>query len=270
MRSFRQHDKAQRLDATDVQLCIGGATRPRSNLRRGGLQRILNVITKKVPELRSMSTASISLESPAERPKSRKMVLALLGVVMTFIIDCVAGVVAWHLVNPGQTLLGPLLMVAMILTVPAIGWCFFLRSVPTTKRRQVLLASVAILLALPLLWTYFGVLPASVGLDRTAATFAQREISGSAGGCQVVASGSIGLLRAPYKVCEINESASSLVIFSTLDDYRGYAYVERHQEMNWFPDECARHLVGHWWAYFSNPVAVVSGCPFGYSAHGGG
>lgn len=228
------------------------------------------MIVLKVPDLLPMSTASISLESPAEQAKSRRKFLALLGVVMTSIIDCVAGIVAWHLVNPGQTLFGPLLIVAAILAGPAIGWWFYLRSVPAAKRRRVLSTSIAVLLILPLLWTYFGVLPASVGFDASAATTAQREISGSAGGCQVVASGSIGLLHAPYKVCEINESASSLVFFSTLDGYRGYAYVERKQDLNWFPDECARHLEGHWWAYFSNPVAVVNGCPLGYSAHGGG
>lgn len=248
----------------------GSFTRPRIDAHRGNFQHIVNVIVLKVPDLLQMSTASISLQSPAEEPKSRRKSSALLGVVMTFIIDCIAGVVAWHLVSPGQTLIGPLLIVAMILAGPTIGWWFYLRSLPTSKTRRALSTYVAILLALPLLWTYFGVLPASVGFDWSAATIAQAEISSSAGGCQVVTRGSIGLLRAPYKVCEINESSSSLVFFATLDGYRGYAYVGRNQGLNWFPDECARHLEGHWWAYFSNPVAVVYGCPLGYSAHGGG
>src|SRR5271169_4483070 len=173
---------------------------------------------------------------------------------MTVCIDVVAGSVAWHLVGPGQSLLGPLFIVVLILAAPSIWWWMYLRSLPAGRGRRVLSVGVAILLSIPLLWTYFGVLPASVGLDASATRLAQSEIARSAQGCRVVTQGSIGLLRAPFELCDVREQASSLVFFSTLDRFRGYVYIQRNQNLNWFPDECARHLVGHWWTYFGDPV----------------
>lgn len=216
-----------------------------------------------------MSVASISLEAAPESSQRDRRVLTRSGLGLTICIDAVAGYVAWHLVQPGQSLLGPLFIVGLILAAPFVGWWIYLRSLPIGRRRRVLSVDIAVLLTLPLLWTYFGVLPASVGLDAAATRLAQSEISSSTHGCRVVSGGSIGLLRAPYEICSVKEQASSLVFFSTLDRYRGYAYIQRNQNLNWFPDECARQLDGHWWAFFGDPVAVVNGCPFGYSPHGG-
>src|ERR1035437_6602165 len=76
--------------------------------------------------------------------------------------------------------------------------------------------------AASLLWTYFGVLPASVGFDSAGASVARHEIAQDAPGCLLVKQGSIGMLQAPFKICTEVIPSSSRVEFATLDLNRGY------------------------------------------------
>jgi hypothetical protein len=121
-----------------------------------------------------------------------------------------------------------------------------------------------------MLWSYYGVLPASVKWDSTATNWIQTSIQDGAQGCRVVASGSVGFLDAPYKVCVHRDGTNYMVQFVTIDLSRGYAYVLGKTNLNWFPDQCARELLlPHWWAFYvPSPTAI--GCPFGFWAHGGG
>lgn len=182
----------------------------------------------------------------------------------------IAGAWSWLSVKPGDSLLPP--MAADVIIFVFFGAvCRLVTALRGTRFGRIGPTSVFLGLgATSLLWTYFGVLPASVGFDSASAIVARHEVAQSAQGCRVVKHGSIGLLPSPYKICtEVIPRASS-VEFATTNLKRGYAYVSGTIGDGWFSDECSRHLIGHWWAFASGQYAPVTGCPFGYTFHGGG
>jgi hypothetical protein len=193
----------------------------------------------------------------------------LLLIVATTAACLVAGTVSWLLVQPGEGLLWPLAMDLLIAALFGTAYREMLLRSGRAGRIRVMSMIVG-LAVVSMLWTYFGVLPASVNFDSAAATVARTEVAQRAQGCRLVESGSVGLLGAPYKICTNISSAGSMVMFATPDLHRGYAYIVGQLGSAWFPDQCARHLIGSWWAFFNVPATMVNGCPLGYSLHGGG
>ncbi len=201
-----------------------------------------------------------------ERVEPRQLVL-IVGAVLVFLV---AGASSWLIVKPGYTLLWPMTVDAILFASFAV-LCRLVSALRGTRfgRRGPSLFIIGLGVA-SLLWTYFGVLPASVGFDSAAANVARSEVARAAQGCQLVRHGSIGFLAAPYKICTTVIPGSSNVLFATPNLYRGYAYVSGRAGESWFPDQCSRHLTGHWWAFFDDAQSTVFGCPFGYTNHGGG
>jgi hypothetical protein len=153
----------------------------------------------------------------------------------------------------------------------ATAWFLVMKSRGGWRGHRSLALSVTALCVLPILWSFIGVLPASVQWDATAARAISATANGGPDGCRVVATGSVGLLNAPYKICVNRDGANFMVRFSTIDLTRGYAYVQSKPDLSWLPDQCATELLlPHWWAFYSNSGQAGNGCPFGYWARGGG
>lgn len=217
-----------------------------------------------------MSTPSVVEEVHTSPGSGRTHRLKTASFAATVCVDLVAGYVAWQLVRPGESLLWPATLVALIMVAPATAWYCSLKSIGGWRRHRSLSLAVAVSCVVPVLWSYFGVLPASVIWDATAANWIQTSIQEGAQGCRVVSAGSVGFLSAPYKVCVTYDGTNYMVRFSTVDLSRGYAYVQGKTNLNWFPDQCARELLlPHWWAFY-NPAQTANGCPVGFWAHGGG
>ena len=152
----------------------------------------------------------------------------------------VSGAVSWRLVQPGETLLWPLAVDLLISAFFSAAYLAALQRQNRRNGRNRVAWTAAGLVLVSMLWTYFGVLPASVSLDSSAATVARREVTQEASGCRLVHEGSVGLLRAPYKICTDTGAGGSMVMFATPDLHRGYAYVTGRSSLDWFPDQCAR------------------------------
>ena len=210
------------------------------------------------------------LEEDMTRPGKRRTPHRILPIVATLCLCLVAGACSWLIVKPGESLLGPM-VIDVVIFVFAGALYRLVSAFRQIRFGRIGLSSIFLGFgAISLLWTYFGVLPASVSIDSTGSNIARHEVAQLAQGCQLVKRGSIGALQAPYKICTEVIQGSSRVEFASLDLNRGYAYVSGAIGEGWFPDECSRHLTGHWWAFATDLQAPVTGCPFGYTFHSGG
>jgi hypothetical protein len=217
-----------------------------------------------------MGVDSPIIEEQRTRPRERQTPRQILPIVATIGVCLIAGACSWLIVKPGQSLLWPM-AVDVIIFVFFGAICRLVSALRGTRFGRIGLTSIFLALgAASLLWTYFGVLPASVGFDSAGASVARHEVVQTSQGCQLEKQGSIGMLQAPYKICTEVIPRSSMVEFATLGLNQGYAYVSGAISEGWFSDECARHLTGHWWAFATDQLAPVTGCPFGYTFHGGG
>ena len=217
-----------------------------------------------------MSTTIASKEASSSSRERRKRKSDLLLIVAATVVCLVAGTVSWLVVQPGQDLLRPL-AADLIIVILFGAACYEKLRRGNRKDRFRISVLVVSLAVVSMCWTYFGVLPASVSFDSSAAKAVLQEIAHKDVGCRLVKSGSVGLLTAPYSICRNTAPSGSMVMFAVNDLQRGYAYLSgRTNGVNWFPEECSRHLIGRWWAFYSDPLLVLDGCPFGYSAHGGG
>jgi len=217
-----------------------------------------------------MSIDSPILEEQRTRPVERQAQHKILPIVATVGVCLIAGACSWLIVKPGETLLWPMALDVIIFAFFG-ALCRLVSALQGTRFGRIGLSSIFLGLgAASLLWTYFGVLPASVDFGSVGASVARHKIVDIAKGCQLVKQGSIGMLQAPYKICTYVLPRSSMVEFATLGLDRGYAYVNGAIGEGWFSDECSRHLTGPWWAFASDQQAPVTSCPFGYSYHGGG
>jgi hypothetical protein len=88
--------------------------------------------------------------------------------------------------------------------------------------------------------------------------------------CAFVASGRVGPLEAPYRVCATSTAEGHFVTLVAVgrSPVEGISFTDRGPET--FLDECYRHLEGHWYAFraadLSNPAAPCHG-PWRF--HGG-
>lgn len=216
-----------------------------------------------------MSVDAPILEEQRTRQVKRQTPRQILPIVATIGVCLISGACSWLIVKPGDSFLWPMAVDLIIFSFFG-ALCRLVSALRGTRFGRRGISSIFLGLgAASLLWTYFGVLPASVGFDSASANVARHEVAQTARGCRLVKQGSVGLLQSPYKICTEITPRGSRVEFATPDLSRGYAYVSGASE-NWFSDECSRHLTGHWWAFASDQQAPVTGCPFGYSFHGGG
>ena len=172
--------------------------------------------------------------------------------------------------SPGTSLAGHCLLVAVVAAiVAAAGWW-------VSRKRYRLFASVfvgamAMIGILVVWWTWAFAMPAAMTWDTQATPRAVASLTGiwtDKSVCSNVESGSVGPLSAPYRQCSINGPPGSTVYYyamsgSTLaDPYRGSVF--SYAPTNTFNDECARHLVGHWYAFTGDPSGGL-----GYACIGG-
>jgi hypothetical protein len=181
-----------------------------------------------------------------------------------------AGSSSWLIERPGDTLFFPMALDVGIFLLFAVAGLLMWRPWLEQSGGSGYAIALPVVGIACLLWTYFGVLPASVTFDSSATNVARHDVAVKAQGCQLIERGSVGFLRAPYKICTYVIPRASKVSFSTPDFVRGYAYVTGQVGVGWFPDQCSRHLFGNWWAFFNDAVSTTFGCPFGYANHGGG
>jgi hypothetical protein len=203
----------------------------------------------------------------------------ILPIVATIGVCLVAGTCSWLIEKPGESLIQPMALDVIIFAFFG-GLCRVVTALRGIPFGRIGLSSIFLGLGVAsLLWTYFGVLPASVAIGSAGANVARHEVAEAAqvvdrqhsyARCRLEKHGSIGMLQAPYKICTDVIPKSSMVEFATLGLNRGYAYVSGAIGEGWFSDECARHLTGHWWAFATDQQAPITGCPFGYSFRDGG
>jgi hypothetical protein len=181
----------------------------------------------------------------------------------------IAGIASWPLIQPGQSLFWPVVLDVLVFFAIAAGFRMSMKlaRVRTYSRRS---SKIILFIAvIGILWTYFGALPVSVIFDTAAVRTAHYEVAlAGTGPCRLVQHGSVGKLSAPYKICTRINGGDSVVEFATPDLSMGYAYITVHLGGSWFPDECARHLFGNWWAFHINRYTSVPGCPLGYGGQG--
>jgi hypothetical protein len=217
-----------------------------------------------------MGVDSPILEEQKTQPGRRQTPHQLLPIVPMIVVCLVAGACSWLIEKPGESLLSPIEIDVIIFAFLG-ALCRFVSALRGTRFGRIGPSSFFLGLgAASLLWTYFGVLPASVGFNSAGASVARHEVAQKVAGCRLVEHGSIGMLQAPYKICTYVTPKSSMVEFATTGLDRGYAYVSGTISEGWFADECSRHLTGPWWAFASDRQAPVTGCPFGYSFQPGG
>ena len=190
-----------------------------------------------------------------------------MSAVVVFVSTVIAGAVSWFVVRPGDSMFIPIVLDVAIFVIVGVAQH---QARPWHRYHLGRGANSWLIVSLcvaSVLWTYFGVLSASVYFDSGAASRARHEVAISASGCHVVEHGSIGFIDAPYQVCTTVLGSASIVDFTKAPyTHGGYSYITGQSVGSWFPDGCARHLIGHWWAY---ATTGATGCPFGYAMQAG-
>lgn len=221
------------------------------------------------------------VEAPDASPVTARRVPGWLCAGSTLMMGIALGCLGLVLPVPGGSLIGPTAAVAGIgVTTASVGAIVLIRRGATGQ--SVLFAVLVLLLAgLASLWTFQFSLPAQMARDTSALSRAQQAIRQVQHGrvaahgvplhpCQVVRTGSIGPLVAPYRQCATSYRGASFVVYSPVGTrVRGVAYSTIGTAI--FEDQCYRHLVGDWWVFNDgNPSNPGDPCAFGYTFHGGG
>src|ERR1035437_10288565 len=133
-----------------------------------------------------MRTSTMAQEIHASPEGDRTRLVTTVCLTGTACVDLIAGFVAWQLVRPGESLLWPTALVALIMVPAATAWFLVVKSMGGWWGHRTLALSVAALCVLPILWSSFGVLPASVNWDATATNAIRAVSDGSPDGCRVV------------------------------------------------------------------------------------
>jgi len=186
------------------------------------------------------------------------------ALVMGFAV-MIAGTLSWLIVRPGDSLLPSLLADVAIFLVVGIAHKGLRRLKNSRAGRPGGSYLIAVVCVVCMLWTYFGVLAASVTFDSAAVAAARHDIAIGASGCRLVQHGSVGFISAPYQMCTTLGAGSAIVEFTSNPNGAGYAYISGASGNSWFADGCARHLIANWWVY--TPL-VGAGCPLGYGVQG--
>jgi len=165
-----------------------------------------------------MGVDSPILEEQRARPGERTTPQQIQPIVATIGVCLFAGACSWLIVKQGESLSWPL-AVDVIIYAFFGALCRLVSALRGTRFGCIGLSSIFLGLGLgaaSLLWTYFDVVPASVGFDSEGASVASHEIAQMAQGCRLVTQSSVGMLQAPYEICSDVIPRSSKVEFATL------------------------------------------------------
>jgi hypothetical protein len=145
-----------------------------------------------------MSVDSPALEDQFARPQERGTPRQFVAYAATIAVCLIAGAFSWLNVKPGVSLLWPMAVDVIIFAFFG-ALCRLVSALRGTRFGRIGPSSIFVGLGIiSLLWTYFGVLPASVGLDSASASVARHAVAQAAQGCQLVKHGSIGQSRVRY------------------------------------------------------------------------
>jgi hypothetical protein len=112
-----------------------------------------------------MSVDSPILEEQRTRQVKRQTLRQILPIVAAIGVCLIAGACSWLIVKPGDSLLWPMAVDLIIFSFFG-ALCRLVSALRGTRFGQIGISSIFLGLgAASLLWTYFGVLPASVGFD---------------------------------------------------------------------------------------------------------
>ena len=211
-------------------------------------------------------TDEISLATKSRGTEDKRV--AILTVSIPIAISIAAGLLGWLLVAPGRSLLVPTVEVALLVVLATVLGTVVLSFSDNRRLRRLFIVRFAVLGSMAIAWTYFGVLPASVVWNSSGPVLAAKALQRSTSGCQLMTTGSVGLITAPYKECVNTFNGAVAIRFARVDMNMGYVYLTATKSSGWFPDECSRHLVGNWWAY--SVPAPSAACPVGYTLSGAG
>jgi len=221
--------------------------------------------------MKPMSTVTMAPADSAESASKSRGHLLATGIASVIVVEFAVGAVSWYVVQPGESLLGPTALSFTVMCFAAATWYSVLRRrVESGVGRNFWLVMAPLCVLAPL-WTFVGVLQVSLRVDSSAARTAHALIATRSTTCNIVTVGSVGLLRAPYEVCAKEYPGYGYrVDFTTLDESRGYAYIQGRSNVSWFPNQCATHLFGEWWVFNISVNTSVASCPMGYPENGAG
>jgi hypothetical protein len=174
------------------------------------------------------------------------------------------GYVGYILVAPGQSLIESCVFVSLIALVGlGLGWRV-LRKLDNRASLHVFAIISVLVSTSAIWWTWAFAMPAAMSWDSSATPRAVAALKGiglEKSTCINVTTGSIGPLNAPYRQCAINGPPGSMVSYdaeagsTVVTPYRGLIF--SYAPASSFSDECDRHLVGHWYAFTSDPSGMT-------------
>lgn len=189
------------------------------------------------------------------------------------------GWLGWRIDGLGNQLdVATLVVVGIGLGLVGVAWVLGCFGVARRALWTFAVAGVAATVAASL-WTFEFALPASLGWNATTTHRARDALAAAARGplgptgqpltpCRIVHRGAIGPLSSPYRVCAGPLTAHLYdVTYFTATRTMGLDFTNVTSGV--LPDECARHLVGSWWAFVDKPTSPGD-CPFGYRFEPGG
>jgi hypothetical protein len=215
------------------------------------------------------------MTTPSRR--RRDLLLVLATVILVVLIE---GSVGWVLPSVGGSVLVPALIVFGIGASITLVASVMTRRQPMWKTLAMVTSAVTTVTSI---WTFQFSLPAQVEFSNASAqavaalSDAQRSPLDHHGTvpyqpCSLHATGSVGPLPAPYRECVTYTPEGHSVRFNRVAPQSGgLAYVvDTGRDVDAFPDQCVRPLIGHW-SMVTAPESDSSPlCPIGYEDSGGG
>lgn len=190
------------------------------------------------------------------------------------------GYLGWTLPDVGGSVIVPTLIVFAIGAILTIAGSALVRLLDLLR---VLAISSLVITVLATIWTFQFSLAMRLQFSNATAqaiavlNSAEHSSSNLHGTvpvqpCTVHASGSIGPLPAPYRECVTYTTEGHSVRFTRVgSESGGLAYiVDLGRNVDAFPDECVRPLIGHWSMVTVPKSDGSSLCPIGYKDSGGG
>jgi hypothetical protein len=127
-----------------------------------------------------MSVDSPALEDHFGQSRERRTPRQIVAYEATIAVCVIAGACSWLTVKPGDSLMWPMAVDVIIFAFFG-ALCRLVSALRGTRFGRIGLSSIFLGLGTTsLLWTYFGVLPASVGFDSASASVARHEVAQAA------------------------------------------------------------------------------------------
>ncbi len=186
-------------------------------------------------------------------------------VLMAVLLGALDGDLAFVIESPGSSLVGPVLLVALLaVTACGVGW-WFLRDYSRFPV-WIIVGTLATMGILATWWAWAFAMPAAIAWDPNATPDALTALKGippDQSVCKFVTTGSIGALNAPYERCALDGPLGAQVEYTPGETGdRGLLFFEGSHLVG--SDQYVRHLAGHWFAFNEGPPGIP-----GYTFTGG-